>query len=266
MLGFGNLLKYEMKAVGRIMIPSYGAFLIVSAIFGFTVANPNFTGGFAGIISALIGFLYFAMSVAVLAFTIIILIQRFYRNLLGNEGYLYFTLPAGINAHIANKTLSAGIWLSLTVIAGVLSAFIIGLFSGAGSNILEAFRSLLSEINSFDGGIKVLLIILEVIVFAFVAFAEKALKIYAAVSVGQLWTKHRALGAVAAWIGFTFVESAVAGVLNMIPGGDSLYENLSSEFASMQLGLLMVFVVVLITMAIYWLVNYRMMDRHLNLQ
>ena len=36
---------------------------------------------------------YFALIVATIAMTFVIIIQRFYKNLLGDEGYLMFTLP-----------------------------------------------------------------------------------------------------------------------------------------------------------------------------
>lgn len=266
MSGLGTLIKHEFKAIGRWMIPSYGAFLAVSIIFGFTMFKPVFTGAFAEIISGLVGIIYFAMAVAIMVFTAVILIRRFYGNLLGNEGYLHFTLPISTNAHIANKTISAVIWLMLTVIAGCVSAVIILLLAGSSVELLAGIRAGLAEITDIAGGVKVTALILEVIVFTAFAFGEKALKIYAAISVGQLWSKHRGLGAVGAYVGFCIIECCLGGIMNRFYALNGLFENQGSEFASMQMGMLFAFIVVAIMMAIYWIVNYRILDRHLNLQ
>lgn len=33
----GTLMKYELKSVGRVMLPVYGAFIAVSILFGITL-------------------------------------------------------------------------------------------------------------------------------------------------------------------------------------------------------------------------------------
>lgn len=50
--------------------------------------------------------LYVAMGIFVLVF----IIDRFYKGLLGNEGYLMFTLPVTSTAHIASKALTSMIF------------------------------------------------------------------------------------------------------------------------------------------------------------
>lgn len=42
-----------------------------------------------------------------LVVTAVILIQRFYKNLLGSEGYLMFTLPVTVSQHLFSKTIIA---------------------------------------------------------------------------------------------------------------------------------------------------------------
>lgn len=267
MLGLGALIKYEFKAVGRLMLPLYGAFLAATLLFGIALFSLLDRSGFFGsLIVGLSGFAYFALAVAVVVFTAIILIQRYHKSLLGNEGYLYFTLPVSTNAHIANKTISAAIWLTLGVIVGGISILILSLFAVTPAELMTEIRSGFMEITDFEGGVKVVLIILECLIFALVALGEKALKIYAAISVGHQWSKHRLLGAIGAWMGFTIIEAIIAGLLQKIAPMDSIFGVNMSPFTCMQVGMFFTFIVLAITTVIYWFINYRMLDRHLNLQ
>ena len=98
----GKLLKYEIKATARWFLPIYiiiflfafinrliNPFQKVGDTYTATVEGLNFLNFMRGISI----FVYFALIVAVIAMTFIIIIQRFYKNLLGDEGYIMFTLP-----------------------------------------------------------------------------------------------------------------------------------------------------------------------------
>ena len=125
----GTLMKYELKSVGRVMLPVYGAFIAVSILFGITlyagVGNGSESSAITNIAMSVTGIVYVLLAVAILVFTIILIIQRFYKNLLGNEGYLCFTLPVNTNTHIANKLLSAVIWVVCGAVIAGISAFIL---------------------------------------------------------------------------------------------------------------------------------------------
>lgn len=77
----GTLLKYEFKAVGRILLPLFGAWLIAAALLGLSIGGD---GGQSVLFMALTALLYGGVAMAALILTTIILIQRFYKNLLGN--------------------------------------------------------------------------------------------------------------------------------------------------------------------------------------
>lgn len=268
MLGFGRLFKYEFKAVGRVMLPLYGAMIVSSIIFGLT--NLINSGNESGVLTFTSAILYGLTVMAVVAFTAVMLIQRFYKNLLGNEGYLNFTLPVSINAHIGNKTLSAGIWMILGAVAGMLSVFIILLFMVTPGEIARELGYIWSDIKLADSAAaaKLVLLIVECIVLAVVWCGEVAIKIYAAISLGQQWASHRVLGAVGAYIGFSIAESIVGGILQAVVPIDTpmdLMEGIS-DYAATQMMLLIILVSELILIGIYWVINNRLLEKHLNLQ
>ena len=95
----GKLIKYEFKATGRILLPLYGALLVFALInrllfrssLDETINNTFGTiGGIANILSV---FAYGCTMAAVFVVTFFVIVQRFYKNILGDEGYLMNTLP-----------------------------------------------------------------------------------------------------------------------------------------------------------------------------
>ncbi|MCI7145892.1 MAG: hypothetical protein MR991_05590 [Clostridiales bacterium] len=269
MLGFGRLFRYEFKAVGRVMFPLYGALIASSIIFGFS--NLVMSDGGAGeIVSVTSAILYGLMVMAVVALTAVMLIQRFYKNLMGNEGYLAFTLPVSTNAHIGTKTLSASVWMLLGCAAGILSVLVIVLFMVTPAELVREMGFLWDEISRVNGVnvMKVLVLIVEAILIGAVWCGEVAVKIYAAISLGQQWSNHRVMGAVGAYIGFSIIESIVGGILQAILPDNFPYSICSglSDYAGTQVMMLIVFLAELVLVAIYWFVTYRLLDRRLNLQ
>ncbi|MCL2340048.1 MAG: hypothetical protein FWC59_04050, partial [Actinomycetia bacterium] len=71
-------------------------------------------------------FVYVLATVAMVVATFIILIVRFYR-MLGDEGYLWFTLPATASQHILAKLIVGVIWTTASLIVVIVSAVVLTL-------------------------------------------------------------------------------------------------------------------------------------------
>ena len=133
----GKLLKYEMKASARTLLPLYIGTLLVAAVCSFTLTSwiHTNTGIFENvatnarhseIFSGFVFLLFFCLCVAIVVLTAMIVIQRFNKSLIGDEGYLMFTLPVTHVQLLSSKLLAGILWILLgTVIMG-LSAVIIG--------------------------------------------------------------------------------------------------------------------------------------------
>ena len=96
-----KLLKYEFKATARTYGGMYLALLAASVLFGGSVRRWNGTN--SDTYSTLVGLLslvYTAVIIGTVVVTIMTIVQRFYRNLLGREGYLMHTLPVDRRAHV----------------------------------------------------------------------------------------------------------------------------------------------------------------------
>lgn len=106
-----KLLKYECRAVGRLLVPAWAGAVILSALCLLLTTLRNMIPG-AGSLPVLniadvaINLLAGLLLLAIMLGCVVINIQRFYR-LLGDQGYLMFSLPVTVSQHIAAKLLCA---------------------------------------------------------------------------------------------------------------------------------------------------------------
>ena len=127
-----KLLKHEFKATARIFLPLYLILLIfglINRIFNvFDIFGDSISFNMQSILSVISSIIYFTLIVAIIVMTLVIMIQRFYKNLLGDEGYLMFTLPVKPWQHIVSKLIIAMLWSGLSLIVIISSiAILIGI-------------------------------------------------------------------------------------------------------------------------------------------
>ena len=109
----GKLMKYELKACGRIFVPLYVAILVVAAIIGVFSNTESFQ------VASILIFILMALFIGLMVVTIVLIIQRFKKSLLEDEGYLMFTLPVSIKNLILSKYLTSLIYIILSTIIAI---------------------------------------------------------------------------------------------------------------------------------------------------
>ena len=121
-----KLIKHELRASRRIMLPFLGAVLALSVLAGIstTAMEHQVDYSWLNVVYGLIIFAFVMGVMAVCVVAVVMMIQRFYKNLLGDEGYVSFTLPATVDEHIFAKLISSFIWFFATAVVVVLSTFI----------------------------------------------------------------------------------------------------------------------------------------------
>ena len=155
------------------------------------------------VMNILYGFLICGTIVAI----IIVTVQRFTRNLLGDEGYLMFTIPVGSWQLLLSKMIVMAVWIFFSLFFIMLSAFII---SGEGVFYLfgELFTSFGKFVNQIGGTGTFLLLF-----WCLVVLLCCALPIYASIMVGGLWRKHRTLGGFLMFIAISFIAQWITGTM-----------------------------------------------------
>ena len=78
----GKLLKYEIPAMGRRLLPLYVAWAATALLLGLTTQSAESKTEYMVVISAL---LYTAVATAIFVMTIVLIVQRYNNSLLGDE-------------------------------------------------------------------------------------------------------------------------------------------------------------------------------------
>lgn len=266
----GTLMKYEFKAVGRLLLPLYGAWLIAAVMLGLSIGEINAAG--SPLFITLSGILYGGFTMVSVVLTCIILIQRFYKNLLGNEGYLMFALPVSTGKHLINKTFSGAVWGTVGIIVAALSGIIIAGCIEGFQSIWENFHFMAGDFNiMMEREPSIVLVLFEILLLVFLAFASTAAKVYAAIAVGHQWSNHRVFGAILAYIGFGIIESVIANIFARIADGGIVnsYFNATANMSDIgQTHLMMLLLIIgsAIVAAIYGVVSWLLLDNRLNLE
>ena len=155
----GKLLKYEIPALGRKLVPLYIGWAVTAALLGLAVGPASSKSDFMVVISAM---LYSAVAAAVLVMAVVMIIQRYSKSLLGDEAYFYQVLPVTASEHIVSKAVSALIWVLLSGAAMLLTGLLIAIFSGS----LKEFFGILPDIFRGIKGAEWLIILEFLVLFA----------------------------------------------------------------------------------------------------
>ena len=219
-----KLLKYEFKATARTYGGMYLALLAASVLFGGSVRRWNGTN--SDTYSTLVGLLslvYTAVIIGTVVVTIMTIVQRFYRNLLGREGYLMHTLPVTETQLVTSKLISSAVWSLCSILAACLSFGILAVLMMADMDLLEQLPRMWSIIReafarynmefwgalAFSG------------VVSFVRMVSAIACIYAACMVGHQFKNHPALAGILSFFVMQYVQGWLEKLLQI---GTGVYE------------------------------------------
>jgi len=254
----GKLLKYEYKATMRTFIPIYIALLLVALVNRiFRIGNIEIGFG----ISAF-GLVLLFMALGVI--TIMVIIQRFNGNLLGDEGYLMFTLPVNSSSLIISKIIMSIVW---TICSGIVAFMTFLVLVGTKEDILDFISNIdviwAKMVVDFTvngeqvNPISTILFIVVIMLFMYIMFI---LKIYLSLAIAQLPAvcKHRGIIAFAAF----FVINTITTILTSILG-QIIPEHCFQSFIG---GAIAINGYLVILCMIYFIGTKFILDKHLNLE
>ncbi len=211
-----KLMKYDLRSCLRKFGPLWLAVIALSALIGLSFRYIiDAPGGQSGLVIFLLGVLpsmvLFGLFVAMAVMALIFIIQRFYRGLLGDEGYLMFTLPASAGAHIASKGLTALILEILSWLAAVLSGVLLFTVYQP-TEFARGWQTIWMELGKLQLPPSTPWLVAEAVLVLIAVAATETLKIYLAIALGHLAKKHRALWALLAYVGIGLVLNILFGV------------------------------------------------------
>ena len=226
-----KLLKYELKATGRIFILLFLALLMFAGITRFFSAfGPEKS---PAIISMVI---YIIIMVGMFIMTFIMMTQRFNNNLLSDEGYLMHTLPVKPWKHIVSKLSVSMLWIVTSGIAALISILIINLEKGDLTKITVGFAAFYQQVFE-QLGASIYLLSFEIIIGLLVSLASVILIVYASISMGHLFNQHKMLASFGAFIVLSTLSQFLFMLISLTPGA-AYFSNInissSNDFIAMQ--------------------------------
>lgn len=176
-----KLIKYDLKIFQKIMIPLWGVMIILGLIRGIQDQLDH-----ASFIKEIVLIFCFIFIV-----NLIIIIQRFYKSMYGQEGYLTHTLPITANKLILSKVISATI-ISFT------TAFLFYLENGIlmylQSKLYHGTYSIndimITKVQDFANR-KVLQAIIFMIIYGIFWLIRLIYEAYTAITIGQLSKENK---------------------------------------------------------------------------
>lgn len=201
----GKLLKYDFLAVGKKLFPIYAALFI--SVIGLNINVYIYRGGEFGLIGGIFAFLFTLSVMAVAIGTIVVLIRHFYVSLFTDQGYFTFVIPAGEGTQLVSKLLNGAIYSAISAIV----IFFASIFTATNSvtfdtlgEIIKGFGQILDALNSV--GLSYGYVWFVIISYIFGALFFGQIMVYFCIILGQMWGKHRVLGAVLVGIGLYIIN------------------------------------------------------------
>ena len=262
----GKLLKYEMKGTGRTLVPFYGLMLLLAVITRiFNGINIHKFSTLGEIAMGIVAFAYGLTMASVMMLTAFLVIQRFYRTVYGDEGYLTHTLPVKSRDIIISKTASAFLWIVLSAVVAFTSVMIIGYQAGMWKELMYALDYLREEImlsQILGSGANLILL-------GIFALISTTLMIYMSISIGQLFRK-KLIGSLGAFIGVSFIVNTITGIIGNSGIIDS-WMNIDMQISAQAIARFNYFVWLMIgfyivKIAVYYGVTNHLMTKKLNLE
>ena len=214
-----QLLKYEFKATKRLYFGLYLALALLSVVLGVSfrqenarVDNTNF-----GRLEVILMVLYLSVIFAIAVLCFVSTVQRFYKNLLGREGYLMHTLPVNENQLILSKLLTSMVWVLCSGLVGIVCITVmvsIGVIDQETFGMVDwnswkqLWQMLYEEI-----GPEFWVAMAWTILINLARLASLILCVYAACMIAHQFPKHVMVAGILAFIGLNIVETQLDKLL-----------------------------------------------------
>ena len=255
----GKLLKQDFRATARIMLPLYAAVPVLGLFTNLiTRLCENQNGFLIRAIGALVSFVFSLSLIAAVVTTVVLMILRFYRNLMTDEGYLMFTLPV-----------VSIVWFLGTFAVDALGLLLSGTIGGYEDIVRFRFAftfgapySMPTITQAQAGWLTVGVVVLVVL-----CGLALCLMTYAAMAIGQSFKKNKGLMSVVfffvLWIGTRLVLALIFGAFY---GSASAAVNTMTVLQALWTVLGCACVGALAFCVGYFFLTHGMLRKHLNLQ
>ena len=271
-----KLMKHEFRATGRVLLPLFGILLLAALAARFSVGFLLETDSwFLNLVGSLLTLAFFLAILAVCLMALITMVNRFRTNLLGDEGYIMFTLPASVHQQIWSKLIVSTVWFAATVLVIILACCITAFdirFMGELWREMKNIVHAVIQYNHMDVVANGAAFALEALILCILGSVSFCLRAYSAMAIGFSRPNHKGLFSVAAYIGIGVVLQILGGIVISLLN-DSWFHRLLlgwepnvSVVAGMHLGMWLLILLEIIYAAVFYFLTVYFLQKHLNLE
>lgn len=212
-----KLLKYDFRSMWKQFSIIWPAALIIGLINRFTLPFSSDSGAnwvvsqeWMSIISIT---LFFGVMFSMFVASVVFVLTRFYRGLLGDEGYLMHTLPVHPWQLVLSKLLCALVVTVVNTVVAVLALFLMMPLKWSDLFDVDFWKMIVQGLMEQPDSI---LYLVEFLVMILVFFAMVFTSVYLSMAIGHLFHRHRVLMSVVAYMGLDIVGSLILNVLDRL--------------------------------------------------
>ena len=284
----GKLFKYEWKTVskmGLLMLAAIGIVTLLGVIgFALPMSNMETNYGYSDedsigvILNTLVAMVtimvYIVTLMGVVYGMMIYLGVHFYKTMYSDEGYLTMTLPVTPRQLIISKVLNGSIWYGIVCVAMGISVIVLMtammFFMGTAMDVpadmqkeMSVFFQELWEVF----GIEVVHMIVSVLLMLIITPVSGMMKLFGAITIGQLASKYRALVGILVYFGISVVSSIVAYIISFILNiGSFAIASATDGIPSMTASYDAAVITYLIMAVILYFVSHNILNKKLNME
>ena len=284
-----QLLKYEFKATKSLYFGLYLALALLSVVLGVSFRQENAWADSTnfGRLEVILMVLYLSVIFAIAVLCFVSTVQRFYKNLLGREGYLMHTLPVTETQLILSKLITSMVWVLCSGLVGIVcitGMVSIGVLDAEvlGTVNWDSWKQLWGMLYG-ELGAKFWLVMFWTILINLARLASLILCVYAACMIAHQFKKQTMVAGILAFIGMNIVENQIDKLLGMndvtlfvgvnyelvdvsdVSGGTTVMHYLTTAFGQ-GAGYLFCFVFTAAIAAAYFCLTRWLMKHKLNLE
>lgn len=265
-----KLYKHEFHSLFRSLIPVWAALLGFAALSRLTFLT-DLENNVLDIARGLSVTAYVLGIFAVFIVGLVIVVMRFYKNLLTHEGYLTFTLPFTPTQHIICKLICGVVVMIIDFIIVICSLLILGAGTETMGEILGAIKLAFTELPDYLSAGQIALLSLEIGVLLLLSPFQSLLMFYAAMALGQQF-KNKVGGAAIAYI-CLYAAVQIISTLIMVPisfigasGMEELNELINNSVTYFSVFMLFMIVFSAVLSTVYFVITRHFLTKKLNLE
>ena len=257
------------RATSRTMVPLLLLTLLLSLFVRMSTAViPKTDSKILDALYSLLIVSFIAALIGTAVFSIVLMVMRFYKNLMTDEGYLMFTLPVSVHDLLWSKMLVSMLWFIAVFAVDALAVFLSIYEDGMLSGLPEFIRNAFASIDRYYA-VNGILYLLELLGVALVGMVTACLLFYAPIAIGNSFATHKTLLSVV----FYFVIQTALQILTVFGISAASRGYLLIEPAILNDGIKAAHFVLcsalgysLIVGAVLYILTWFMLRKHLNLQ